>query len=584
MLNYLRGFVILLLLLPAGLHAATIALPKTGQTGCWDSSGNPIACTDTGQDGAKLEGVSWPTPRFTNPNGSTPVTGNIVVDQLTGLVWAKDISAPTSTWQGALDTVAAMNAASGTFGYTDWRLPTRQELFSLVDRQQPDALPAGHPFTNVPSGKNVWSSTTYDYQITGFPLTNLAWTLFLPDGYLDGHTKNKTDSAVWPVRGGQFGTSVISALPASKDYGSVGVGSSASQAFTISNTAGGGSSNLAVNSIVLSGTDTNQFSVNVGNGSGGTCGSFAPVVAAGANCTITVSFNPVSLGSKSASLRVSGSDVNTPNVDIALSGTGGTSGPTVTASVSGGNGIISSTNPLSVTSGAAASFTLLPDDGYRPNSVVTGTCPAGSFTGLTYTTGAVTTTCTVIFSFETIPQNSVVINGGNLYTNSKIVTLALSAAPTPAYMSFQLNGKTWTKPEPFSASKTVTLPATNGLRTVSVHYLASLTDTSPALCSSTITLDTKKPTGKILINNGDKTTTNTHVTLTLTATDLTSGVASMRFSTDKLTWSDWEEFAATKGYDLTPGAGTKKVYVQYQDRAGNLSSAYSDSIKVVPEI
>ena len=40
---------------------------KTGQTLCYPSSGpgNPISCTDTGQDGDLREGVEWPNPRFT---------------------------------------------------------------------------------------------------------------------------------------------------------------------------------------------------------------------------------------------------------------------------------------------------------------------------------------------------------------------------------------------------------------------------------------------------------------------------------------------------------------------------------------
>ncbi len=46
----------------AEAHAASITLPRTGQTGCWDAAGNSRACANTGEDGAKLKGAAWPSP------------------------------------------------------------------------------------------------------------------------------------------------------------------------------------------------------------------------------------------------------------------------------------------------------------------------------------------------------------------------------------------------------------------------------------------------------------------------------------------------------------------------------------------
>ena len=36
------------------------------------------------------QGFAWPSSRFTNPDGSTPITGDVILDQLTGLMWLKD--------------------------------------------------------------------------------------------------------------------------------------------------------------------------------------------------------------------------------------------------------------------------------------------------------------------------------------------------------------------------------------------------------------------------------------------------------------------------------------------------------------
>ena len=48
---------------------------RTGQTVCFDASGNAINCAGTGQDGDTLRGVAWPAPRFTD-NGDGTVTDN----------------------------------------------------------------------------------------------------------------------------------------------------------------------------------------------------------------------------------------------------------------------------------------------------------------------------------------------------------------------------------------------------------------------------------------------------------------------------------------------------------------------------
>ena len=530
---------------PLAPVTATITLPKTGQTGCWDASGNPISCSGTGQDGEKLKGAAWPVPRFTNPNGSTPVSGSVVMDQLTGLIWTKDISAAASTWQGALTTVAAMNVGSGTFGYTDWRLPNRRELMSLVDRQQLSSLPAGHPFTDVPSGKYIWSSTTYDYTSKDLgSFANMAWGLYLPDGNIDGNDKSDNDGAVWAVRGGG------GVVPTSRNV--------------TASVSGGNGTIASTNPLTVASGATASFTLAPAQGFNpsstvtGTCpaGSFNGVVyttgAVTSDCSVGFSFVPAVVG------------------------------PIVTASVSGGNGTIASTNPLTVASGATASFTLAPAQGFNPSSTVTGTCPAGSFVGVTYTTGAVTSDCSLGFSFvNASSQSGILINGGSTYTVLPKVTLTLSPDSTPAFMQFSTDpsGTKWAAWKAYAATTTLALPSPDGLKTVSVRYGDSKKVVISGVSSATITLDKVKPTGTIIINNGDKYTNETSVTLSLTATDATSGVAGMQFSPDNKDWSsDWEDFNTVKQYDLPAGDGTKKVYVRFSDKAGNISASRNDSI------
>src|SRR3990172_5700801 len=78
-------------------RVGVISIPKTGQTTCYDSAGNVIACTGTGQDGEIQAGVPWPSPRFMD-NGDGTVT-----DNLTGLIWLKNANCfGTRNWASAL--------------------------------------------------------------------------------------------------------------------------------------------------------------------------------------------------------------------------------------------------------------------------------------------------------------------------------------------------------------------------------------------------------------------------------------------------------------------------------------------------
>lgn len=174
-------------------------LPKTGQTGCYETSGKAIACAGTGQAGEVQAGVAWPNPRFSD-NGDQTMT-----DRLTGLVWSKEGNSPgpascspvaNKTWQDALNYVKCLNANS-YLGKSDWRLPNRNELTSLVDHGQPNcaAWLNRQGFVNVQE-YHYWSSSTYTYAPWN------AWSINMQDGSVTSIPK-KIKQNVWPVRSGQ---------------------------------------------------------------------------------------------------------------------------------------------------------------------------------------------------------------------------------------------------------------------------------------------------------------------------------------------------------------------------------------------
>ena len=99
----------------------------------------------------------------------------------------------------------------------------------------------------------------------------------------------------------------------------------------------------------------------------------------------------------------------------------------------------------------------------------------------------------------------------------------------------------------------------------------------PHTCQS-FKIDQVDPTCGIIINSGAECTASVSVTLTLSASDTCSGVEKMRFSNDAVNWSPWEWYQTSKSWTLTSGDGTKTVYVEYIDRAGNIARCSDDII------
>jgi len=93
-----------------------------------------------------------------------------------------------------------------------------------------------------------------------------------------------------------------------------------------------------------------------------------------------------------------------------------------------------------------------------------------------------------------------------------------------------------------------------------------------------VTVDNDPPSGSVVINGGAEATSSTAATLTLSATDAVSPVITMRLSSDGTSFSAPEPYASTKAWTLSTGSGTKAVYVQFQDAAGNWSPSFSDTI------
>lgn len=117
-----------------------------------------------------------------------------VIDNQTGLMWAKNASFydfPMSWWE-ALDAVKELNK-SDLYGYQNWKIPNRKELFSLMSHNTINpSLPIGHPFTSVFTGY-YWTSSTCAR------LPGQAWHIHLGGARVFKGMKYSS-YMVWPVR------------------------------------------------------------------------------------------------------------------------------------------------------------------------------------------------------------------------------------------------------------------------------------------------------------------------------------------------------------------------------------------------
>jgi len=179
--------------------AIALFLPGLGITGSLEPSDPPGPTMKTLDQipptwSQKLQCDTTACPRF-----QLVLDGTGVLDKETGLVWEQS---PDNTnvynWETA-QTHCNRLTKGGRLG---WRIPTVQELLSLVDPSvyPGPTLPSGHPFSNV-RDDIYWSATTAAND------TSKAWTVGFGGGLVTGPWCNNSESScviyVWCVRGGQ---------------------------------------------------------------------------------------------------------------------------------------------------------------------------------------------------------------------------------------------------------------------------------------------------------------------------------------------------------------------------------------------
>ena len=286
-----------------GTTTGSARVLKTGQTSCWNASGDTVTCAGSGQDGETQAGEPWvPSTRFS-------VDGDCVLDTATGRMWVRAPSSSGRTWQGALDYVATLNVpGTALCGYTDWRLPNIIELRSLDNygAQYPYVWLNNSGFSGV-SDSMTWSSTSASLNYAFLFGTWLGHVNTLEKTFLSSYW-------AWAVRNAEPD---ISLSPGALDFGDVVYSlTSPIQTITITNT---GTVDLVISSIEITGTSHTMFAAVQGATNG--CVLPSATVIPGASCTLDVTFTPAALDLQEALLYINSNDPDTPT-QVSLSGNG----------------------------------------------------------------------------------------------------------------------------------------------------------------------------------------------------------------------------------------------------------------------
>lgn len=100
---------------------ARYTIAGTGQDACYSATGAPIDCASAAGEGQDASHRAHAPTYVDNGDGT-------VSDKVTGLMWAKAPSAPVP-----FADIQTFARDSRIAGYSDWRVPTIRELYSLID-------------------------------------------------------------------------------------------------------------------------------------------------------------------------------------------------------------------------------------------------------------------------------------------------------------------------------------------------------------------------------------------------------------------------------------------------------------------
>ena len=156
--------------------ATTHSLKKTGQTKSYDNYGYMVTDGRIKDDGYYQKGVA--------PEYSRDDAKEIVIDHVTGLKWQDNIAAKTVEKNWAEAKNYCQNLSLG--GYTDWRLPTVDELIYIVDFTPPRYTSAAIDTTVFQNTRSALQSALYWSSSLVVDSESFAWSVDFKYGSGEG--------------------------------------------------------------------------------------------------------------------------------------------------------------------------------------------------------------------------------------------------------------------------------------------------------------------------------------------------------------------------------------------------------------
>jgi len=172
-------------------------LPDTGQSKCYDDT-KEIPCPKPGQDFYGQDGnYTINPPSYTLLGG-----GAMVKDNVTGLIWENKTTDgsihdadKSYSWHDARNIFIAQLNSSKFGGYDDWRLPSMEELRSIMDYGRAPHI--NTEYFPIIRSEHYWSSSTYTN------VTDAAWRVGFGGNNNENYPDASVKSCVRAVRGGQ---------------------------------------------------------------------------------------------------------------------------------------------------------------------------------------------------------------------------------------------------------------------------------------------------------------------------------------------------------------------------------------------
>ena len=492
-----------------------------------------------------------------------------VTDTYTGLMW-QQATGGEMTWENAISHCEDLSLA----GYSDWRLPNREELRSVVDYERYDPTIDTEIFSDTFSS-NYWSAS-YDCGKSSVR------TVDFDDGFDFGHSKSDIDY-VRAVRGGQPQISghLIITSPSQASFWESGhvmpirwktENTTGNVKITLSRDGG-----KTFENITDSTPNDGVYDWTV---------SYPPSV----NCMLKI--EPLSDPDKwtQQSFFTIIPDTTPPTA------------PTLQSTVppaqtwTNDNTFSISWNPGEDSESGVAGYSYIFDTSPATDPDSTVDTDQNQITGSPLSDGS-----SHYFHIRTVD------NAGNVSTTLHIGPFKIDTVnpAAPTFKSSDIPAQTWTNSSSISVSWNPGLDSGSGVAGYSCifdtspftdpdstvdttgtqitgsslsdgtnHYFHVRTVDNAGNVSSTIHvgpfyIDTSEPYGTITINGGASSGSSQNVILSLWAGDTGSGVSQMAFSNDSVNWSEPEIYAVSKNWTLAPGEGIKTVYARFSDNAGN---------------